>query len=174
MATAKWIGMAAVVLAGAMGTTSVFAQQRGNFDPAQMRQRMMERMKEQLGASDDEWKVLSPKVEKVMDAQREARTGGGFMFGGPGGPGGKTRGGDNGGDRSRSRGPETNVSRAQQALQQTLENKDASPDEIKGKLQALRDARQQAQQQLHSAQGELKDLLTQRQEAMLVMMGTLE
>lgn len=171
-------GLAAAVLVGTIGTTPVRAQNRGNFDPAQMRQRYMEQLKERLGASDDEWKVLSPKVEKVMDAQREARSGGGGFGGfGFGAPGGKTRGGgDNGGgDRAnRFRGPETAVTRAQQALQQTLENKDASPDEIKSKLQALRDARQNAQQQLHSAQGELKELLTQRQEAMLVMMGTLE
>ncbi|MGE5608946.1 MAG: hypothetical protein ACM359_06815, partial [Bacillota bacterium] len=43
-------------------------QGAGNFDPAQFRQRMMDRMKERLGASDDEWKVLQPKFEKVMNA----------------------------------------------------------------------------------------------------------
>jgi len=39
---------------------------RGNFDPAQFRQRMDERMKEALGATDEEWKVLQPKIEKVQ------------------------------------------------------------------------------------------------------------
>ncbi|MEP0841816.1 MAG: hypothetical protein HRF43_03795, partial [Phycisphaerae bacterium] len=62
---------------------------RGNFDPAQMRQRMMDNIKEELAASDDEWKVLQPKVEKVLDAQRETRGGG---FGGFGGFGGRDRG----------------------------------------------------------------------------------
>src|SRR5688500_16748488 len=38
---------------------------RGNFDPAQMRERMMARYKEQLGATDEEFKVLQPKLEKV-------------------------------------------------------------------------------------------------------------
>src|SRR5262245_66299436 len=52
----------------------------GNFDPEQMRQRMMERYKEALGMSDDEWKLASPKIEKVMAAQRDARFGG-FMAG---------------------------------------------------------------------------------------------
>src|SRR5437764_12375408 len=65
---------------------------RGNFDPAQARERMLTRIKEQLGASDDEWKALQPAVEKVMTAQRDARGGG---RGGPGGPGG--RGGRRGG-----------------------------------------------------------------------------
>src|SRR4051812_341802 len=60
---------------------------RGNFDPAQARERMMTRIKEQLGASDDEWKALQPAVEKVMTAQRDTRGGGGR--GGPGGRGGR-------------------------------------------------------------------------------------
>ena len=32
-----------------------------------MRQRMMERMKEQLGADDAAWKVLEPRLTKVME-----------------------------------------------------------------------------------------------------------
>lgn len=83
-----------------------------DFNPQAMRQRMMDRMRERLGASDEEWKVLSPKIEKAMSAQRDLRGGGGGgMFGGgppqggqrgPGGPGGRggQRGpGGEGGDR---------------------------------------------------------------------------
>ena len=74
----------------------------GGFDPAQFRQRMMDGIKESLGASDEEWKALSPKVEKVMSAQRDGRSGGGGGFfggggggrGGRGGPGGAGGGGD--------------------------------------------------------------------------------
>src|SRR5205814_3579173 len=89
--------VALVIAFMAMSATSAFAQNqgRGNFDPAQMRERMMNRIKEQLGATDDEWKAISPKVEKVMTAQRESR-GGGFGFGG-GGFGGGGRGGGGGG-----------------------------------------------------------------------------
>src|SRR5215831_6890440 len=47
----------------------------GNFDPTQFRQRMMDNIKEQMGAKDDEWKVIEPKLTKVMDAQRSAYTG---------------------------------------------------------------------------------------------------
>jgi len=65
-------------------------QGRGNFDPAQFRQRFEDNVKEQLGASDDEWKVIQPKLEKLMLARRDA---GGFgMFTGRGGRG--DRGGD--------------------------------------------------------------------------------
>jgi len=139
----------------------------GNFDPAQFRQQMMDRMKEQLGANDDEWKVLEPKVEKVMTAQREARFGGlGGMFGGRGNRGG---GGGPGGDQ-----PQSAVGQAAQDLRQTLENKSASPEDISAKLKTLREARQKAQEELASAQKELKDVLTQRQEATLVSFGMLD
>ena len=86
--------VALVIAFMAMSATSAFAQNqgggRGNFDPAQMRERMMTRIKEQLGATDDEWKAIEPKVDKVMTAQRESRGGFGFggFGGGRGGPGG--------------------------------------------------------------------------------------
>ncbi|HXE55185.1 MAG TPA: hypothetical protein VN541_19335, partial [Tepidisphaeraceae bacterium] len=60
-------------------------------DFAQMRQQMEQHLKDLLGASDNEWKVLQPKIEKVRQAQRSAGQGGpmGFFFGPPpGGPGG--------------------------------------------------------------------------------------
>ncbi|HEX2972743.1 MAG TPA: hypothetical protein VHP11_10445 [Tepidisphaeraceae bacterium] len=148
----------------------------GRFDPQQFRQRMFDRMKEQLGATDDEWKVLQPKIEKVMSAQREGRGAGGMM-GFMGGMGGNRRpGGDRpGADRpSADRQPETAVGKANQDLRAALENKDTSADEIAKKLQALRDAREQAKQNLLTAQKELKELLSQRQEATLVMSGMLD
>jgi hypothetical protein len=134
----------------------------GNFDPAQMRQQMMDRMKEQLGATDDEWKVLMPKIEKVMQAQRDS-SGGGFggMMGGRGG-----RGGNN-------QAPETPIGKAAQDLRTTLENKDAKADEISAKLKVYREARESAQQALAQAQKELKEVLTLRQEAILVLSGRL-
>src|SRR5258708_21450073 len=72
---------------------------RGNFDPAQMRQRMMDRYKERLEVtSDAEWKIIEERIDKVMTAQREARIGG---FGGPGGGRGP-RGGGGGARRAPS------------------------------------------------------------------------
>src|SRR4051812_7542095 len=37
----------------------------GNFNPQDYRDRQNERMKEDLAASDEEWKKLLPKIEKV-------------------------------------------------------------------------------------------------------------
>ncbi len=150
----------------------------GNFDPAQFRQRMAERMKEQLGVDDQAWKVMEPRLMKVMELNRQANAGNRGMFGmmGRGGRGGP--GGDQGpqADR-RGRGPQgeqTALEKAMTQLRTTLENQSATPEEIKTQLTAVRSAREKARQELAVAQQELKKILTLRQEAMLVEMGQLE
>jgi hypothetical protein len=143
------------------------AQNRGNFDPAQFRERRLTQIKEQLGATDEEWKVLSPKIEKVMIAQFAGFGGG---RGGRGGPGGGGNGGGNNADNQ----PQTPVAKASADLRATLENKDAPADDIKAKLAALRDAREKVKADLQASQKELKEILTQRQEAVLVTNGMLE
>jgi hypothetical protein len=138
---------------------------RGNFDPAAMRQRFMDNIKEQLGASEDEWKVMSPKIEKVMTAQRETRGGG--MFGGG-------RGGRGGGNNPPADQPQSKIAQAQQDLRTAVENKSTPPEELTKKLTALREARDKADAELAAAQKELKEVCTVRQEAVLVMMGQLK
>lgn len=158
--------------------------QRGMFDPQQMRQMMEQRMKEQLGCTDQEWQVLGPRLTKVMNLSRQTQMGGGmgrmFMRGrrGQGGPmGGPPEGAPQDANQRRPRGPfgqeETAVSKASDALQTTLENASATPDEIKAKLTALRTAKEKARQELATAQKELREVLSLRQEAQLVLMGML-
>ena len=64
--------------------------------PEEMRQRSLDMLKEALGASDEEWKVLGPRVEKVQTLSRQVRTGGMMgmfgMFGGQGQGGGQGKG----------------------------------------------------------------------------------
>jgi hypothetical protein len=143
-------------------------QRRGNFDPAQARERYLTSIKERLGASDDEWKVLQPKLEKVMTAQREGRAGFGF-----GGGGGRRGGGGNGGG-DQPQQPTTAVGTASQDLNKALESKDTPAEEIAKKLTALREAREKAKADTAAAQKELKEILTPRQEAVLVTMGMLD
>jgi len=140
-------------------------RRRGNFDPAQMRQRMMERVMEQLGVSADEWKVIGPRYEKVMTLERQVNSRGG-MFGrfGRGGRGGRGFMGQE---------EETAVSKATDDLQTVLDQANPSPDDIKAKLTALRQAREKAKQELAAAQAQLKEVLSLKQEAILVMQGTL-
>ena len=135
------------------------------------RQQMEDQLKADLGATEDEWKLLKPRLDKATEARRNSMGGmfGGRGRGGPGGggPGGGGPGG--GGDR-----PQSEVVKASEDLNKTLEDKAASADAIKTKLTALRAAREKAKQDLTKAQGELKEVLTARQEAVLVARGVLE
>lgn len=133
-----------------------------NFDPAEMQKRFMERFKEQLAVPDDEWKVIEPKLTKVMTAQRDVRGGWGM--------GGGRRGGDQNADQQSS----SPVTTALRELRTAVEKPNSSAEEIDQKLAALREARAKAQANLDAARKELKELLTAKQEANLVLMGMLE
>ena len=131
---------------------------RRQADPAQMRERMMNNIKEQMGVSDDQWKALAPKVEKVMNLQREMRAGG--------------MGGGRGGDANNP--PQGKVAEAQRDLRTVLENKSAPEADIAKKLAAYREARDKAREELQAAQKDLKQGVMPRQEAALVVNGLLE
>ena len=134
-------------------------QQRGGqqFNPQQMQERYMNRVKESLGVNDEEWKVLKPKVEKVRTAQMNTQRMG---------MGRRT------GERA---GTELSpIQKASQELQTVLAKKDSSAKDISAKLTALREAKKKSETELAEARKALKELLTQRQEAQLVMMGLLE
>jgi hypothetical protein len=136
----------------------------GNWDPSQWRQQALDRLKTELGAKDDEWQVLSPKVEKVMTLSFQSRFGRMRNRGGS-----SDRGGNN-----TPPGGDTAVSKAQTDLQSALDDKSISADEIAKRLTALRQAKDGAKQELAKAQAELKELLNQRQEAVLVLNGMLD
>ena len=144
------------------------------FDPEQMRKMMEQRMQEMLGATDQEWKVLGPRVMKVQELSRQ--TGGGgrgmMMFGRGmrGGPGGNRPGGRGMGTNRKL----TEVEKIQEELQTTLDDTAATPDKIKELLTKLRQAREKAKQNLAKAQKDLREVLTLRQEATLVLMGLLD
>ena len=53
---------------------------RGNYDPAQFQQRMLDNVKERLGFSDADWSAVQPLVQKVFDARRDTRTSGSSMY----------------------------------------------------------------------------------------------
>jgi len=165
-------------------------ERRRRFDPERMRQRFNERIKERLGATDDEWQVLQPRLTKVMELRRNANTGSmRMLFGRRGRRGRRGRGSDRagasgaearpaqGGRTQRPDRPQREPSEVRKKageLSTTLEKKDATPDEIKAKLTALRTARDAARAELAKAQQQLREIVTQRQEAMLVLMGMLD
>jgi len=170
-------------MAAALSGGSALAQGQGNFDPAEMRARMMERVREQLEVkSDDEWKIIEERVEKVMTARRDAGGfGGGMMFGRGGGPGGGGRrgndggggGGNGGGERRRGGGMFGEESQESKDLRAALEAK-APADEVKAKLEKYRAYRKGKEEELKKAQASLKEVLNARQEATAVLSGLLQ
>ncbi|MCC6486827.1 MAG: hypothetical protein IT364_04945 [Candidatus Hydrogenedentes bacterium] len=163
-------------------------QEGGPGDPSQMRQRMLASMKQALGATNEEWTAIQPLVEKVFDAQMQQMQGRmmGGMAMGPGRPGGGGPGAPGGGGPGAQGGPGgpggpggmgpggPGRSAEAQALQETLADANASQEDISAKLAALRKAREEAAKMLDDAQAALRDVLTVRQEATLVLMGTLD
>lgn len=167
-------GMAAVL---SLGTLNVLAQpgpdQRGpggrggNFDPAQFRERMMERVKETLEITDDtEWKAVQPLVQKVMDARMSSfgGMGRGMMFGG-------RRGGDQGNNDRRppmfgQANPDAD------ALQRAIDGK-ASNAEMKSAIAKFVESRKSKQAELEKAQADLRKVLSVRQEAIATLNGWL-
>ncbi|MFI5379428.1 MAG: hypothetical protein ACHRHE_09030 [Tepidisphaerales bacterium] len=136
----------------------------GNFDPAQiqqqvMQQQQMDRIRDQIGAKEDEWAVLKPKIEAVMALQRETRSGGG-----PGGPGGGP-----GGPQSQSA-----LQTAASELRQAIDKRDTPADQIQQKVTAYREAKAATRKRLQDAQKALQELVTQAQEAVLVSADILE
>ena len=183
---AGWVGQAICAdnAAPAAPAATAAPGAPGGRDPAQMQQRMeqfrqqmSDRMKQSFGATDEEWKVLQPKIEKVQTLARQSRGGGGMGMqfsggGGRGGPGGNDKGGNRGGPPSDR--PQSDVEKAGQALQKVLDNKDAPAEEIKTALAGVREARAAAKKELEAAQEDLRKVLTVRQEARCVSMGILE
>jgi hypothetical protein len=143
-------------------------QGRGNFDPEQMRQRMMDGVREQLEVKDDaEWQVIEARVNKVWEARREVGMGGagGMRMmarrpqGGdnaPGGPGGRRFGGE--------------ASAEEEALQKAIDS-NASTADLKAAIAKVRDARKQKEAALQQSQQELREVLNVKQEAIALSMG---
>jgi hypothetical protein len=146
-------------------------QRQGNFDPAQMQQRMMDRYKERLEVTDDnEWKALQPLIQKVMDARMAMGTGGGR---GAFAPGGRRGGGDNNNqaNATQRRGP-AQANPTAEELQKAVDNK-VPASELKAALNKYLDSRKSKRADLEKAQDALRAVLTARQEAIAVLAGLL-
>jgi hypothetical protein len=139
----------------------------GNFDPAQMQQRMMDNVREELGFTNDtDWSAVQPLVQKVMDARRDVGFGGMGMMG-RGGRGGR---GGQGGGRGGMFGQ---TSPEQQALQSAIEA-NAPAAQIKELLAKYKAAKAEKQAKLAAAQADLRKVLSVKQEAQATLMGLVE
>jgi hypothetical protein len=126
-----------------------------------MRQRTLDQDRLSLAiTNDDEWAVIQPLIQKVMDAQQ--------ALGNAGGMGGRGNRGGRGGPG----GFGAQASEEQLSLQQALAN-NAPLAQIKDLLAKYRAARKVKQDGLEAAQANLKKFLPVRQEAEAVLLGLL-
>jgi hypothetical protein len=156
-------------------------------------------MQQALGADEQQWRVIEPKLKRVRAYRDQAFVGIGLPFQSsftssnvPGQMGGQGFGGFSGGFQFQAGGnmqgtgfqsssPFQNSGLSQtegeiicQELQMLLQSPGASQAEINLKLAALRQARAKAKRQLVQAQQELRKVLNFHQQARLVLMGLLD
>jgi hypothetical protein len=117
----------------------------------QDRRQALEDLKNQLGISDQEWTVIRPRIEAAYNLQHPMM---------PGNPGNEAK--------------RTEVQQKSIELSELLRDKAAAADQIKARLAALRAAKDKARQELAAAQQNLRQILTLRQEALLVLNGLLD
>lgn len=106
--------------------------------------------KDQLEVGDAEWSVIEPKLVRVLLLMREER-GDDVAFNQP-----------------------SRIAQAQDDLTATLRNQVANNADIQRKLGAFHDAKSKVAKELEQARAELVEMLTVRQEAVLVKSGVLE
>ncbi len=166
----RMITLCAMTAALALSAGSLFAQdngngggRRGNFDPAQFQQRMMDNVRDQLGFTNDtDWNAVQPLVQKVMDARRDVGVGGMQRL---------FRGRNNNGNQQGGRNnPFGQTSPEADALQKAIDA-DAPAAQIKDLLAKYKAAQKVKQANLEAAQADLKAVLSVKQEAQATLLG---
>jgi hypothetical protein len=134
------------------------AEQMANAGSIEEQQRILEdwhvrqttiRLRQELGVSEEEWTVIQPRMAHIFYVHRAS-------YGVGASP------------------AALRVAQLMGELRVLVNNKETKPEEIKAKLTALRSAKVQARQELSQAQKSLRQLMTLRQEAVLVLNGLLE
>lgn len=151
----------------------VFQRNQAKIQKA-MQMAFLKDLQQPLGASDDEFAVIRPLLEKVVDAQNEAGGGAGRFrrFGGFGGaPGQQNNNTQNAAPNAPALSP---VDQATQDLQAAVDDPNINSDVIKTRLDTLRQVKSKASQDLTVARDALRAVLTVRQEAVLVDRGVLD
>lgn len=159
-----------------------------------------ESLKQVLGATQEQWKIIWPKLKKLQAIRRSAGSYRPFVMSGSSSSSGSNTGfGTGGGKQHRKEIIDNQTGRRSQVswkwsrfsetkkpseltpqekigdeLLDLLEDKSAKQEDIKQKIEALRKYREKVMRQRAKAQQELREVLTFRQEATLVLMGWLD
>jgi hypothetical protein len=138
-----------------------------------------DQIRQLLNPTDEEWAVLLPKVQRVLAAQAEVAQGGDTMNQGNtvlGIGGGGFGGGRGAGFMSRLGGPQgsdTELGKAWKALQEAAQDKKLADTTLGATLRTWRDLHEKARAELKLAQTDLLNILTLRQESVMMMAGVL-
>jgi len=145
-------------------------------------------IKQVLGATDQQWEQIKPKLERVRQLTADSRVSIAVMSGRMGGA---RRGGADTAAAPATGEPDaprwmrpsqrqmtqqelTEGDKAAEALLDLLEKKDADAKQIQQKVEALRAIRQKAQKELATAQSDLRKVLDPRGQAMMSLMGIID
>ena len=161
-----------------LGAGSVSAQNGGggggNFDPAQMQQRIMDNAREQLGLTNDtDWNAIQPLVQKVMDARRDTMGGGMGRLLGRGNRGGNNNNANANNNGGRRGGFGGTPSPEAEALQKAIDD-NAPTAQVKAALAKYHASQKDKQAKLVQAQENLRKVLTIKQEAQAALLGLVE
>jgi hypothetical protein len=127
---------------------------------AAQRGKYLRDLQQQLGASDEEWKVLAPKVERLLKALENA--GQGDTIAAPG-------------LALAAQPPAASaVGKALNDLRAAIASASTASSEFELKLKVLHDARDSATAEIVAARKDLLSFLTPHQEGVLVALGLLE
>jgi len=143
-----------------------------SFDPAAIRERITAVAKAALDCPEEEWKIIEPKIFKIALLRLDVSSFGSFVI--------PIRGVNRGGISALARAvldpnaPPSQVEEKANALRQLVDNNETSNNAYTNAIAALRKAREKAKADLAAAQKDLTNLLTIRQEALLVELGTIE
>jgi len=141
-------------------------------DRTQMREqwqaRQTQRLREQIGATEEEWTTLAPLVENVQNVQRQLQFGMMGAFGGRGGRAAQPTG------EGEAAPEQTDLQKAAQALREVAANEAASDKEVTDAMETYRTAKAAVEAELVTAKEALAAAVTVRQQAQLVLMGLLD
>ncbi len=114
-------------------------------------QEYIESLRKELDIPEQEWALVRPRLEAVYNLKHPV-----VPMGGTKGP------------------AVSEAQRIRTELRQCLDDKQSPTDRIQASLQAFRAAQEKTRQKLVAAQAKLREVLTLRQEARLVLRGLLE
>jgi hypothetical protein len=135
---------------------------------ARFQQRRMQSIKQSFGCNADEFKILEPRIERILLIQFQQI--GGYS------PLVSRRGvrGPGAGAPLNTLLPPSELTKARVALQEAVDDKAQPPSVVFQRIKEWRAARDASHEELARAQADLREFLTIRQESQAVLMGLLD